>query len=85
MGNNRAIIIVAEAIFVGISLVFFAYVASAILSSSGYFEVDLPEICKKWNENHIMEWTLILTGVIGYLTFELTGINKAYADNYYKK
>jgi glycopeptide antibiotics resistance protein len=35
------------------------------------FKSDLPSVCKKWNKNHVMEISLLLTGFFSYLVFTL--------------
>ena len=32
--------------------------------------VDLPPVCKKWNQNYVMEISLFITGFIAYLVFK---------------
>lgn len=63
------------AIIAGLIVVVFAYVASALVTRTGLFRVNLPEECKRWNENHVMEWTLFLTGVLIYAAFKVVGFN----------
>ena len=38
----------------------------------GTVKMNLPPICKSWNKKHVMEMTLFLTGMLVFLTFELT-------------
>ena len=42
------------------------------------FGIDLPDVCKKWNKNHIMEISLFLTGFFTHILCEFIGINKIY-------
>ena len=71
-----------ESCVVGLLLIPFAYVA-------GFFarkivqKPSLPEICKTWNVNNIMEVNLFLTGFIFHMVFEYSGLNKKYVDSYY--
>lgn len=71
--------LVIEAIIVGISIVIFGTISSFIFSR--FFKVDLPPVCKEWNKNYVMEITLLFTGIIAHLSFELLGINKWYCKN----
>ena len=41
-----------------------------------YFSMNLPPVCNNWNKNHIMEISLFLSGVVLYMVYELTGVNK---------
>lgn len=42
---------------------------------------DLPDTCKDWNKNYIMEICLFLTGVVIHLLCEAVGINRWYCKN----
>ncbi len=55
---------IALAIAFGLLLIVCAYGANAIVKP--YYKVDLPDICSRWNEKHVMEASLFLTGVIAY-------------------
>lgn len=39
------------------------------------FGIDLPDVCKKWNKNHIMEISLFFTGFILYFIWNKYIIN----------
>jgi hypothetical protein len=77
------ITVLIEAVVVGLVLIPMAYIA-------GYFakhlvgKPSLPEICSKWNENHIMEVNLFLAGFLFHIVCQVSGVNKWYVDNYYK-
>ena len=75
--KNNTLRVIKEATFVGILTVFAGYVASSLLRP--YFKIDLPEICKSWNKNHLMEASLFATGFLLHLFLEFTGMNKTYA------
>jgi len=68
-----------EAFFVGIAVVVIGSAVGYIISK--LFSVDLPQICKKWNKNHVMELSLFLTGAILHLLCEGVGLNKWYCKN----
>lgn len=72
--------ILTEAIVVGIV---FTIVATAISKIVPLFvaKVDLPPVCKEWNQFYVMEITLFLSGVAGHLLFEIFGANKWYCTN----
>lgn len=73
--------LIIEAIFVGIGTVIIGSIVGYIISK--YNSIDLPNICKKWNKNHIMEICLFITGFMIHIICELTGINKYYCKKGY--
>ncbi len=75
--RNNTLRVIKEATFVGILTALIGYVASALVKP--YFKVDLPEICKSWNKNHLMEISLFATGFLLHIFLEFTGLNKSYA------
>lgn len=44
---------------------------------------NLPDVCKNWNKNYIMEINLFLIGFIAHMLFEMIGANKWYCNNGY--
>ena len=55
------------ALVVGLLVVLMGYVAAFILKElKPELNPSLPEVCKTWNSNYVMEWTLFLTGVLTY-------------------
>ena len=44
---------------------------------------NLPDVCKNWNKNHIMEINIFLIGFITHISFEIIGANKWYCSNGY--
>jgi len=40
--------------------------------------VDLPKACEQWNQYHIMELSLFITGALTHIVFELLGLNNWY-------
>jgi len=68
---------IGEGIIVGIIIIIFAYIGSAILF---LFEQKpiLPLVCNTWNDTHIMEKSLFLTGFLAYIVMEVFGVNKWY-------
>ena len=71
--------IVIEAIIVGIATVIIGSLVGFILGK--YFSTKLPNICKTWNKNHIMEISLFFTGFLLHILCEYIGINKWYCKN----
>ena len=41
----------------------------------------MPQVCKSWSKNHIMEISLFLTGFIGHYLFEYMGLKKWYCKH----
>jgi hypothetical protein len=62
-----------ELLVVGFLTVVFGYVAGFLVKM--IHNVEIPEVCKAFNENYVMEKTLFLTGVLLYLVLELAGVN----------
>ena len=63
-----------ELLVVGFLTVVFGYVAGFLVKM--IHDVEIPEVCKAFNEHYVMEKTLFLTGVLLYLALELAGVNK---------
>lgn len=68
-----------EAFVVGIIVLVIGSIVGYGLSK--VTKTQVPESCKDWNKNHIMEWSLFLTGVATHLGCELVGLNKYYCKN----
>lgn len=67
-----------EATVIGILVVLVGFVVGPLV---GYFlRVPVPEICKKWNKNHVMEVSLFFIGFTVHLLCELFGLNKWYCQ-----
>jgi len=43
----------------------------------------LPEVCQTWNDNYVMEISLLITGICVHLLTELVGLNKLYCTSRY--
>lgn len=69
-----------EAVVVGIVLVIFGY-AGSYLAELFLPDVSIPESCKDWNKHYAMEWSLLFTGILAHLFFEVAGINRWYCKN----
>ena len=73
--------VIKEAFVVGIATViigqFVGFSLSKLMNSQGSIRLE----CKKWNENHIMEWSLFFTGVLIHLLCEYLNVNKWYCTN----
>ena len=57
--------IVLQAVIVGLLSILFGWIASFLVRP--YFKVSLPEICKSWNKNRVMEVTLFVGVFLGWL------------------
>ena len=68
-----------EALFVGFMTVFIGSIVGYAVGKMN--NIDLPDVCKKWNKNHIMEVSLFLTGFIIHITCEYSGLNTWYCKN----
>lgn len=67
--------ILKEAIFVG----FLTVIVGTLISS--LFKGNVPSKCRNWNKNHVMEWSLFITGFVIHMICEYSGINKWYCKN----
>lgn len=68
-----------EALVVGVVMVIIGLIVGFAIAPQ--FRVKLPQVCSTWNEKHVMEITLFLTGFLGHLFFEFAGANKWYCKN----
>ena len=74
--------VIKEAIIVGIATVILGQFVGLTLSTlMKKTQGSIRSECKKWNKNHIMEWSLFFTGVLIHLLCEYFGINKWYCKN----
>lgn len=71
-----------EATVIGIILIIVVYVIQMALSATGQFSVKVPEACNRWNDKHVMEITIFLSGALFHIAFEYTGLNKWFAESY---
>lgn len=71
--------LIIESIVVGIIVVIIGSIVGYFLGKT--MGINLPQVCKTWNKNHIMELSLFLTGVIVHLLCEYTQLNKWYCKN----
>ena len=64
-----------KTIIAGLVVVIISYVASYLMKP--IFGVNLPTICKNWNNNYLMEWTLFVTGIMsGLIIMAISSIGK---------
>ena len=70
-----------EACIVGLLMIPAVYI-SGFVSRMITFKPSLPDICKKWNENYIMEVNLFLAGFLFHIVAEYSGLNRWYCQNY---
>lgn len=78
---NNYIILLIEAIVVGIITVIVGTLSAKIISNYASDVNELPDVCKSWNKNYTMEKSLFLTGFLVHLACQLTGINHWYCSN----
>ncbi len=74
--------VLLEGVFVGLFLIVFIYISSALLMIGGYPMKKMLKECEAWNDTYVMESTAFLAGFLFHLTFEYAGINEWYAKNY---
>lgn len=67
-----------KAFVVGVAVVIVGVIISWIISL--IWRKSVPEQCRGWNKNHVMEITLFIIGITTYLVFESSGINKLYCQ-----
>lgn len=73
--------VIKEAIVVGLATVIIGQLVGFSLSKIMKSNNSIPSESRNWNKNHIMEWSLFLTGVLVHILCELFGINKWYCKN----
>lgn len=78
---NKYIVLLIEAIVVGIITVIVGTLSGKIFSAYATSDVQLPDECKSWNKNYVMEKSLFVTGFLTHLLCQATGINKWYCSN----
>ena len=74
--------VIAEGCFVGILLIIIGSFVAFILRKTNY-SPELPDTCKRWNQHHVMEITLFITGFLAHLILEYSpfgNINKLYCE-----
>jgi hypothetical protein len=55
---------VLNASLTGLFIILFGYLSSFIVRP--FLKVDLPEVCRSWNKNYVMEASLFVSGVLLY-------------------
>lgn len=53
------------AVLLGLLLIILGYISGFIIQKIE--KTQIPKGCEKWNENHVMEKSLFLTGVMTYI------------------
>lgn len=76
---NYYLQVVVEAMVVGLLTVVVGSIVGIMVAP--WFRVDLPQICKTWNQYYVMEISLFLTGVVIHLGAEIFGLNRWYCRN----
>ena len=73
--------LIIEGLVVGIVLVIIGVIFTNLFKFIN--NNNLPDVCKNWNKNYIMEMNLFLIGFITHMLFEMIGANKWYCSNGY--
>ena len=71
-----------ESVVVGILVVLIGLIVHAIVNKVKPDQT--PAECQNWNQNHIMEICLFLTGAATHMVCDLSGINQWYVNRYSK-
>jgi hypothetical protein len=66
-----------EAIVVGVITVLVSQIVTIFYTNHN----ELPEICKSWNKNYVMEKSLFFIGFVTHLLCQVVGINKWYCTH----
>ena len=74
---NKMLQLFTEAIVIGIVMVIIGLVILWVIS------LIWKQTGKDWNKYYVMGLALFLTGFIGHLFFEFTGLNKKYCTSGY--
>lgn len=70
--------VLAEGVICALALIGVVHIVSFLLSKMTTLKPSLPEICATWNQNHVMEITLLISAITLHILFEYTGVNMAY-------
>ena len=73
--------LIIEGCVVGIVLVIIGIIVTNLFKFIN--NNNLPDVCKNWNKNYIMEINLFLIGFSAHMLFEMIGANKWYCSNGY--
>ena len=65
---------IQKAAIMGVVVVVAGLTVSAGLRATNVGKVELPPDCKRWNEKHIMEISLFLTGFTAHLAGKWLGL-----------
>lgn len=58
-----------QALLVGVMTVVVGTLVTKV--AGNYLNIELPDACKEWNKNHVMEISLFATGVLMHLLPEI--------------
>lgn len=67
---NKLIILLIKALIIGILTVIVGSIIGYVMSNTKGTN-DLPNECKSWNKNYVMEKSLFLTGFVTYLLCQM--------------
>ena len=73
--------VIKEAIVVGIATIIIGQMVGFTMGKYIFKQPNIKRECKEWNKNHVMEWSLFVTGFLIHILCEYFGINKWYCKN----
>ena len=74
---NKYIMLPVKAISTGLLLIILVYLSSLVVSKSNFnLKPVLPAACAAWNDNHIMEITTFLAGVLLYVIVQVADLKR---------
>ena len=79
--------VISEACFVGILLIIIGSIVAFLIRKTNY-SPELPETCRRWNQYHVMEICLFITGFLTHLLLEYSpfgNINQYYCEKSFCK
>lgn len=74
--------VLTEAIVVGLLLTVVGTLVSWAMARLTGRAAEYRRARQTWNKNHVMEWSLFLSGAVFHLGCEYTGVNRWYVQNY---
>ena len=77
---NINLVIIIEAIFVGIITIIIGHLSRYLLNKFYNIEEKI-NIYENWNKNYIMEKQLFVTGFLIHIICQISGINHWYCKN----
>lgn len=63
--------LIINALFIGILTVIIGVIVGYVFAKYEILNVYIPDNCSHWNDNHVMEMSLFVTGFILYIIITL--------------